>query len=292
MKRLAMTLTHLYPASWRTRYGEEFQAVLEQCPAGPGVVLNTAAGAAGAWLRWPAMAGAVAARLRGALTAVLWGGLVVLVAVSGFVKAEIPATHSSVRAVGAALVAVSLAAAALMAAGAIAPAVAVARRARKQHRTDVLRLIAAPPVAGVVFIGLVAALAGAARRWHLGPSLGHPLFYVIGALFVAAAITTGLAPSVALRRINPGALVLLASVPFAVLTVAALAAATGLMAAYTVMLDRYEPWLAHSGYGMPWQHQMMVTQLITMTVVMALGTLLAATGLAQGTLYRRAPLPN
>ena len=46
------------------------------------------------------MAGTVAARLRGALTAVLWGGLAVLFVASGFVKAEIPATHSSVRAVG------------------------------------------------------------------------------------------------------------------------------------------------------------------------------------------------
>jgi hypothetical protein len=84
--------------------------------------------------------------------------------------------------------------------------------------------------------------------------------------------------------------VLVASVPFAVLTVAALAAVTGLMAAYTVMLDKYEPWLAHRAYGPPWRHDVLLAQLIVMTVVMGFGTLLAATGLAQGTLYRRRPL--
>ncbi len=288
MKRFASALTHLYPASWRRRYGEEFQALLEQCPPEPATVMNTAAGALGAWLRWPALAGSQSARLRGALTAVLWGGLVVLFVASGFVKAEFPATNSSVQAVGGALVAVSFAAAALMAAGAILPAMAVARRAKRQHRADVLRLIAAPPVAGVVVVGFAAAVGGL-RPSHLTPALGHTIFYILAALFLAATITTGRAPSLALRRIDPGAAVLRASVPFGVLTVAALAVVTGLMAAYTVMLDRYEPWLAHSVDGPPWRHDTVLTQLIVMTVVMAMGTLLAATGLAQGTLQHRAP---
>jgi hypothetical protein len=289
MKRTALALTNLYPASWRRRYGDEFQALLEQCPPGPHTLLNTVAGAAGAWLRWPAIAGTVANRLRGALTAVLWGGLAVLFVTAGFVKSEIPATHSSVHAVGTAVVAASLAAALLMAAGAIVPAVAVARRARQQHRTDVLRLIAAPLAAGAVFLGGTAAIASL-RGLHLTPALAHTLFYVIAVLFLAATLTTGLAPSLALRRLNPGPLVLLASVPFAAAAVVALAAATGLMATYTVMLDKYEPWLAHSAYGPPWRHDMLLAQLIVMTVVMGLGTLLAATGLAQGTLYRRRAL--
>jgi hypothetical protein len=69
-----------------------------------------------------------------------------------------------------------------------------------------------------------------------------------------------------------------------VLAVAAMAVVTGLMAAYTLMLDRYEPWLAHSTYGPPWRHDMLLAQLTVMTAVMAVGTLVAATGLAQGTL--------
>jgi len=56
MKRLARALTRLYPASWRQRYGEEFEALLEQCPANPRMVVNAGAGAVGAWLRWPAAA--------------------------------------------------------------------------------------------------------------------------------------------------------------------------------------------------------------------------------------------
>jgi hypothetical protein len=290
MKRTALALTNLYPASWRRRYGDEFQALLEQCPPRPRMLLNTAAGAAGAWLRWPAIAGPVSARLRGALTAVLWGGLTVLFVAAGFVKSEIPATHPAVNAVGHALVAVSYAAALLMAAGAVGPAVAVARRARQQHRADVLRLIAAPPVAGFVFLAVAAALGIGLRHAHLTPALGHTLFYFIAALFLAATIITGRASSLALRRLNPGSFVLLASVPFGVLTVAALTTATGLMATYTVLLDKYEPWLAHRDYGPPWRHDMLLAQLIVMTVVMGLGTLLAATGLAQGTLYRRKAL--
>jgi hypothetical protein len=219
MKRLARALTCLYPASWRERYGAEFQALLEQCPSRPAAVLNTAAGAVGAWLRWPALATSKSARLRGALTAVLWGGLAVLFAASGFVKAEVPATHSSVRAVGYAIVAVSLAAAALMASGAVLPALVIARRARRQHRTDVLRLISAPPIAGAVFVGFavavaVAAIASGPGHSRVTPALGHTIFYLIAALFLAAAIITGRAPSLALRRMDPGATVLRTSVPF------------------------------------------------------------------------------
>jgi len=157
-----------------------------------------------------------------------------------------------------------------------------------QRRTDVLRLIAAPPAAGLVFVGFVAAIAAAARLVHLTPALAHTLFYVIAGLFVVAAIITGRAPALALRRLDPGARVLRASVPFGVLTVAALGTVTGLMATYTIMLDRYEPWLAYSAYGWPWRHDMLLGQLILTTVMMALGTLLAVTGLAQGTLQRRA----
>jgi hypothetical protein len=288
MKRLAMALTHLYPASWRVRYGEEFEALLEQCAPGPAMVLNTAAGAVGAWLRWPATAGSVAARLRGALTAVLWGGLVVLLAASGFVKDEIPATNPSVRAVGGALVAVSFAAALLMAAGAVAPAVAVASRARRQHRNDVLRLLAAPPVAGAVFLAVTAAIA-VGLRGGSAAAPDHTAFYVIAALYLAATVVTGLAPSLALRRIDPGAMVLLSSVPFGILTVAALTTVTALMSAYAIMLDRYEPVLAHGQNGPPWLHGTLLPQLIIMIAVMASGTLLAATGLAQGTVYRRRP---
>jgi hypothetical protein len=288
VKRLARALTRLYPASWRQRYGEEFEALLEQCQASPRMVVNTLGGAVGAWLRWPTAAAGSSARLRGALTAVLWGGLVVLAAASGFVKAEIPATHRSVHAVGTAMVAVSLVAAVIMAAGAVLPAMTVTRLAVAQHRTDVLRLIAAPPAAGLLFFGLVAVLAGTVRLVHPAPALGHTLFYVIGGLFVVAAIITGRAPTLALRRLDPGARVLRASVPFGVLTVAALAAVTGLMAAYTIMLDRYEPWLAHSIFGPPLQHDTLLVQLILTTAAMALGTLLAATGLVQGTLRRPA----
>jgi hypothetical protein len=287
MKRLA-ALTRLYPASWRERYGEEFAALLEQCPASPRTVANTAAGAVGAWLRWPASA-APSARLRGALTAVLWGGLMVLVAVSGFVKAEIPATDGSVRGVGQALVAAGLAVAAVMAAGAIGPALKVTRLAIAQRRTDVLRLVAAPPLAGLVFVGFTALVSRVTRHSHLSPAAGTALFYVIAALFAAAAFVAGCASSVALRRMDPGARTLRVSVPFGVLTVAALAAVTGLMATYAIMLSRYEPWLAHQPSGPPWHHTALLGQLIITTVVMGLGTLLAGVGLAQGMLKRGAP---
>ncbi|MGE5292071.1 MAG: hypothetical protein ACM3ML_33780 [Micromonosporaceae bacterium] len=289
MKRLAGVLTRLYPASWRERYGEEFEALLEQCPGGPRMVANTACGAVSAWLRWPATATAPSARLRGAVTAVLWGGLAVLVAVSGFVKAEIPATHASVHAVGSAMVAVALGAAAVMAAGAIAPAVKVTRLAIAQRRADVLRLVAAPPLAGLVFFGGVALAARVLRGLHISAPVGHTLFWVAAALFTAAAIVTGRAASLALRRMDPGARALRASLPFGVLTVMALAAVTGLMVAYAVMLSRYEPWLAHRANGPAGTHIMVRTQLIITTVEMGLGTLLAGAGLAQGTLSRRAP---
>jgi hypothetical protein len=286
MRRLAAALTRLYPASWRERYGEEFAALLEQCPASPRTVASTAAGAVGAWLRWPATASA-SARLRGALTAVLWGGLAVLAAAAGFVKAEIPATNGSVRDVGHAIVAAGLAAAGAMAAGAIAPALKVTRLAVAQRRTDVLRLVAAPPLAGLVFTGFAAVLGGTAGQSHITPALGHTLFYVIAALFASAAFITGHAPSLALRRMDPGARTLRVSVPFGVLTVAVLAVVTGLMSAYAVLLSRYEPWLAHQPFGPPWRHTALLTVLTGITVVMGLGTLLAGVGLAQGTVSRR-----
>jgi hypothetical protein len=286
MNRLAVAMTRLYPAGWRERYGPEFAALLQQCPATPRVVLNTAAGAAGAWLRWPATAGSASARLRGALTAVLWGGLAVLFAAAGFVKAEIPAGHASVRVVGAAMVAVAVVAAAVLAAGAIAPALAVARRAVAERRRDVLRLIAAPPLAGVVFFGTVLVLVHVRAPAQISPAVGHPLFYVASAAFLVATVITGRAPVLALRRLDPGTRVLRASLPFGVLAVAAMAAVTGLMTAYTIMLDAYEPWLAHSGYGPPGPHPALLVQLVGTVAVMGGGTLLAAAGLVQGTRSR------
>lgn len=44
-------LTHLYPASWRQRYGDEFEALLEQCLHSPLDVLDVLLGALDAHLR-------------------------------------------------------------------------------------------------------------------------------------------------------------------------------------------------------------------------------------------------
>lgn len=47
---LAATLLRLYPAPWRARYGDEFEAILEERPLGPFDVLDVALGALDAHL--------------------------------------------------------------------------------------------------------------------------------------------------------------------------------------------------------------------------------------------------
>ena len=42
---MRVRLVHLYPSAWRERYGEEFEAFLEDCPLSPVQILDVVAGA-------------------------------------------------------------------------------------------------------------------------------------------------------------------------------------------------------------------------------------------------------
>lgn len=69
--RVARVLTRLYSSSWRTRYGSEFEAMLQTFPATPRVVIDMLPGALWSWRNTPAMTVFVALALVVAAS-VLW----------------------------------------------------------------------------------------------------------------------------------------------------------------------------------------------------------------------------
>ena len=261
MKGMAIALTRLYPASWRDRYGDEFEALLEQCPAGaPARCLTplqerSAPGCAGRPWRRRGRRGCVArfAPCCGPPRAVLRRGFRQGRDSRLFVHPGGRPGHGGCqlgrrRADGRRRRHPSDCGVPARESGAQAGRAPAGRRAGGCRRR----------------VG-----SGSSRRAASGRGIRpHPprpaIFYVISVLFLAAAIITARAPP-GTAPDRPGRSGAAASVPFGVLAVAALAVATSLMAAYTVMLGRYEPWLAHSGYGIPWQHQMMLTILIGTT---------------------------
>ena len=84
MSRLLLrALLRLYPPRWRERYGEEYDALLEEHGADLRTLADVAAGAVDAWLGAARMQ-TCEGRQRSALTASLWAAVAIAACVAGF----------------------------------------------------------------------------------------------------------------------------------------------------------------------------------------------------------------
>ena len=207
-------LLRLYPATWRERYGDEFEALLEQCRPSPMILFDVIRGALDARLRLSAGTGRMPAmldRLRSSEIAVFWAFVAFVVAGLGFQKMSEDAAKAGVMqtypAVGAAFhVVVAGAVFALVAvlAGGLPLALAALNYARSHRRWDIPLLLAVPALALAGWVGYMILLTGVLLRGTSHTNFGEPggmavLFSVIG-LFVLVAAVSAAAVSLAIAR--------------------------------------------------------------------------------------------
>ena len=204
----------LYPAAWRRRYGDEFEALLEQTRLTPRILFDVAVAAVDAHLnptaplrKWPFMF----ERLRASELAVFAGWILFVVAGLGFAKMT---EDSAFGAAGGANPAVGLAydafgvGAVVALLGVLAAGVpiawAIARSAFRTHRWRRLSLLAVPPVSLTVWVGVTFLLVNAVdppppdRAMRVEYFAYNPLFvFTWVAVFSLAAVVSTVAVTVA-----------------------------------------------------------------------------------------------
>jgi uncharacterized membrane protein YozB (DUF420 family) len=235
MRRLAGAALALYPPSWRARYGDEVQALLDES----GADLRTAAGLAGhalpAWI-WPARQVLDRpARMRASLATVLLAWTVLTGLALIFVQlTEAQGLHPPGHPVIAwCYWAVNVAAGVsvlTVAVGGLPLWLLMMRKAIREHRRGVIACLLAPVVMPVCYLAVAALTARLVRHAH---GIGPGWFLALAALgFAAGAVFAG-GPGLALRRLKPrGPAVALAARAAAVATAAMiLAGAASIFAA-------------------------------------------------------------
>ena len=246
MSRLLLrALVRLYPARWRERYGEEYDALLEEHGADLRTVADVAAGAIDAWLgaaRTPTWEG----RQRAALTASLWAAVAMAASVAGFQKmAEYDdfraaaAHHASIGAgrdlilAGAVIVAV---------AACLAGVVVVAALWRDLGRAPRAELVRPLLLAATATAAFLLGLAAVAAYAHLAPAQpvhGRETIVVLAGWFVYSSTCAVLALSATgrlLSRLSIGAAALRRTVRLAWLGAAGMALTVIGMAVWGIAL--------------------------------------------------------
>jgi hypothetical protein len=197
----------LYPAAWRRRYGDEFEALLEQTRLTPRILFDVAVAAVDAHLnptaplrKWPFMF----ERLRASELAVFAGWILFVVSGLGFSKMT---EDSAFGAAGGANPAVGLAydafgvGAVVALLGVLAAGVpiawAIARSAFRTHRWRQLSLLAVPPVSLAVWIGVTFLLVNAVDKPVPDGAIRVVYFVAWVAVFSLAAVVSTVAVTVA-----------------------------------------------------------------------------------------------
>jgi len=209
-------LLRLYPTAWRSRYGEEFAALLDDYPLTPFALLDVCLGALDAHIAPQDATGRILRALhqprRSAITvfcayiAFVIAGL----AYNQMIEDDLPALDTSHPAIAAAYhVILYGSAVALLAvlAGGLPIALAVARRALVARRKDILLLFAVPPLSLAVWLmwGWINLNMIVPSNAHYAvPAVHHPpsnlLFVSWFAAFGLAALASTAAVSIAVSR--------------------------------------------------------------------------------------------
>jgi hypothetical protein len=211
MRRFVRPLLRLYPEYWRLRYGEEFAALLAECPPRPGTILDVLLGALDAHIDPQDTTGRIVRMLdrpRRSAIVMFWAYIAFVLAGLGFFNAseddirrllnghsDLAAAYWVVQAgAGLALLAVL--------AGGVPVALAALRRAWERRRRDIALLFAVPPLALALWVGWIALLvrifaSASARAGHAAAGFA---FLSLGGLFLLAAIASTAAVTIAVSR--------------------------------------------------------------------------------------------
>lgn len=285
----ARVLVHLYPPSWRERYGEEYLALLEDVGPGPRAVLNTARGAAGAWMRPSETVLGGALRLRATVSVVWWawialaGGLLVFAQMTEdrpFRAAD--AAHPLLGALYDATVVAAVVSGLAVAAGAIPVALSLWRGARRRRERVTVGLLVVPAVVSAGWLVAVIAIAHLVPHSRTpGVGIGTGWYLVVLALGLVAAAACAAAPTVALRRVDAHRPALRLATAAALPATIAIVFATATAAAYAIALPATAPGLdatvSYPRLLAPW------------AVLMALAGVVAVTSSMRGVRVLRRP---
>jgi hypothetical protein len=209
-------LLRLYPTAWRSRYGEEFAALLDDYPLTPFALLDVCLGALDAHIAPQDATGRILRALhqprRSAITvfcayiAFVIAGL----AYNQMIEDDLPALDTSHPAIAAAYhIILYGSAVALLAVltGGLPIALAVARRALVVRRKDILLLFAVPPLSLAVWLmwgWINLNVIAPSNAYHVVPAVHHPpgnlLFVSWFAAFGLAALASTAAVSIAVSR--------------------------------------------------------------------------------------------
>lgn len=289
-------LLRLYPTAWRSRYGAEFAALLDEYPLTPFALLDVCLGALDAHIAPQDATGRILRALhqprRSAITvfcayiAFVIAGL----AYNQMIEDDLPALDTSHPAIAAAYHVILYGSAiALLAvlAGGLPIALAVARRALVVRRKDILLLFAVPPLSLAVWLmwgWINLNVIAPSNAYHAVPAVpvvhhppGNLLFVSWLAAFGLAALASTAAVSIAVSRceVAPG-LFRRALAPAALATLLMLimlsgAVAWGLFvhAAMPDYLDRTTGPLGETIY-LSWLNQVAIMALATLVAAIAL----------------------
>ncbi len=207
-------LLHLYPATWRERYGEEFAALLDDCQLPPLYVLDIVRGALDARLHEAQLTGRILPmmnRTRRAEITIFCAWIAFVVAGLAFQRMseydDFQNAGATYPAIGVSFFAIQAGAAiALLAVlvGGVPIALFAFTRALEQRRYGVALLFGVPVLAFAalaVYIKIVSGISGVTSQDASGPTtLGKELFLGLIVLFALAAIASAWAVSAAISR--------------------------------------------------------------------------------------------
>lgn len=295
-------LLRLYPSGWRDRYGDEFEALLEDYPLTPFALVDVLVGALDAHIE-PLDANGRIVRM---LNRPRRGAIVIFCAYIAFVLAGLSfnqmieddlrtlnGPHPDLAAVYYVVAGGAVVALLAVLAGGLPIAFSAIRRAVTSRRWDILLLFAIPPVALVIWLAWTWILLNVIWTSHshitAHSATGALLFLSWTGIFGLAALASTAAVSIAVSRseLTPR-LYRFALAPAAIAALAMAVVLGGVVAWGALIRTDAPPYL--SSATTPF-HITVSTMWVGQIVVMALATLVVATSLVRGLRARGDDVP-
>jgi hypothetical protein len=285
-------LLRLYPSSWRERYGDEFAALLDECPLTPFTVFDIVLGALDAHIEPSDETGRILRMLqqtrRSAITVFCaWIAFVVAgLAFNQMIEDDVRQLNSAHPGVAIAYYVVMVAAVVALLAvlvGGLPIAFAALRRALAEGRRDVLLFFAVPPVALAVWLLWTWLLVNQIAPGN-GAANGNVslLFLSWIGLFVLAAIASTAAVSLAIARVEIAPRLFRFALAPATITTLAMVVMLGAVIAWGLVMRSEAPSYLSSPTGPAALRASVSVHLLVQIAVMMVATLLAVAALIRG----------
>lgn len=252
-------LLRLYPDDWRTRYGDEFEALLEDCPRSPRTLLDVVSGAVDARLHAAAVLGrmlTMGSRLRTAEITIFCAFILFVVSGIGFQKmsedfVHVERVYPAIGTPFTLIVAGAVVALLAVLAGGLPIALAALGYGLRQRRWDIPLLFLVPPVMLAIVIGYVWLLLNVVVPNRAGSQGGidYPVALSLIGLFILAAILSTGAVALAIGRSEVGEGVYRFALAPAVVAVVAMAVVLGAVVAWGLGVQADAPQLYSGNHG-------------------------------------------